>query len=298
MAATTSMGLSMMLNSTSFSEAPFSFLPKKYKEVNTNGDCRWDPLFMSLSQVLHPTQQNIVLNHGWHSYITCICSLGENQTQDMIKKSNESLKIWYWCSVCTHCKRFIQTNEERLEHTRQIEVFASCNTYFQVTTKTCNMNSWYQDECTGNVQYQNCADVIESWAMYVWIWGAKTERKVAMPWFPSLTIITHLIKIESFFYEINESRGVTFCWFDQKHSNTQLNNVQQHPPFIWTSGQTNIDGINGYFCCLVDEDGPCSGKYAAVTNHQMQSLPSSLMNSHQSKEEELFKCITWKSLMF
>ena len=26
--------------------------------------------------------------------------------------------------------------------------------------------------------------------------------------------------------------GVTCCWFDQKPSNTQLNNLYEHPPFI------------------------------------------------------------------
>ena len=68
-----------------------------------------------------------------------------------------------------------------------------------------------------------------------------------------------------------------------------MNNLGQHPPFTWTSDQTNIDSINGYICYLVDEDGLPYGKEAAVTNHLVQSLPASLMNSLQSKEDvELF----------
>ena len=49
-------------------------------------------------------------------------------------------------------------------------------------------------------------------------------------------------------------------------------------------------GIDGYICYLVDKDSIPYDKEAAVTNHQMQRLPVSLMNSLQSKEdEELFQ---------
>ena len=52
----------------------------------------------------------------------------------------------------------------------------------------------------------------------------------------------------------------------------------------------NIYGINGYICYLVDEDGLSYGKEAAITNHWMQSFPSSLMNSLQwNKDVELFQ---------
>ena len=47
------------------------------------------------------------------------------------------------------------------------------------------MDSWYQNECAGNVQDQNCANVVYSWAMYMWFWGAITETKGMMPWFLS-----------------------------------------------------------------------------------------------------------------
>ena len=73
----------------------------------------------------------------------------------------------------------------------------------------------------------------------------------------------------------------------QKPSNAQLNNMEQHPPFIWRSKQTSIDG---YICYLVDEDGPSHGKEAAVTNYDTERLPSSL--------KICFKCITWKRLTY
>ena len=69
-----------------------------------------------------------------------------------------------------------------------------------------------------------------------------------------------------------------------------MNNVEEHPPFTWRPEQTNIDGINGDICYLADEDELPYGKEAAVTNYQMQRLPSSLMNSLQSKDNvELFQ---------
>ena len=68
-------------------------------------------------------------------------------------------------------------------------------------------------------------------------------------------------------------RGATCCWFDQKPSNAQLNDLEQHPPFTWRSEQTNIDSINGCICYLVNEDELPHGKEAAVINHQMQGLP-------------------------
>ena len=89
-------------------------------------------------------------------------------------------------------------------------------------------------------------------------------------------------------------RDATFCWFDWKPSHAQLNKLKQHP-FSWRSEQTSNDSINGCICYLVDEDGLPYGKEAAVTNHQMQRLPSSWMNSLQSKEDiELFKLHSMK----
>ena len=46
-----------------------------------------------------------------------------------------------------------------------------------------------------------------------------------------------------------------------------------------------IDGINGYIHLLMNEGGLSYGKEAPITNHQIQRLPSSLMNSLQSKED-------------
>ena len=90
---------------------------------------------------------------------------------------------------------------------------------------------------------------------------------------------------------------VTCGWFDQKPSNVQLNNLEQHPPFTWRSEQTNIDDINGYICYFMIEDGLPYGKKAAVNYHQMQSLPYSLMNSLQSKEDvELFQMYNMEEL--
>ena len=54
--------------------------------------------------------------------------------------------------------------------------------------------------------------------------------------------------------------------------------------------RASIEGINGYICYLVGKDGLPYGKEAAITNHQMQSLPFSLINSLQSKKYvELFQ---------
>ena len=50
------------------------------------------------------------------------------------------------------------------------------------------------------------------------------------------------------------------------------------------SEQKHIDSINGYSCYCVDEDGLPYGNEAAVTNHQIQMLPSSLKNTIQSKQ--------------
>ena len=48
--------------------------------------------------------------------------------------------------------------------------------------------------------------------------------------------------------------------------------------------------IGGYICNLVDENGLPYDKEASVTNHQMQRLPFSLMNSLQTKKDvELFQ---------
>ena len=85
--------------------------------------------------------------------------------------------------------------------------------------------------------------------------------------------------------EKNKSKTVvTCCWFDQKPFNAQFHNFEQHPPFTYRLEQENIDGINGYICYSVEEDGLFYGGEAAVTDHQMQSLSSLLMNSLQLKE--------------
>ena len=47
----------------------------------------------------------------------------------------------------------------------------------------------------------------------------------------------------------------------------------------------NVNDINSYIFYLVDEDGLLYCKEAAITNHLMQGLPSSLMNSLESKED-------------
>ena len=70
-----------------------------------------------------------------------------------------------------------------------------------------------------------------------------------------------------------------------KFANAQLNNLEQHPPFTWRSEQKTIQGISGYNCYSVDEDGVPYNKESVDTNHQMQRLPASLMNSFQSKED-------------
>ena len=68
-----------------------------------------------------------------------------------------------------------------------------------------------------------------------------------------------------------------------------MNNLEQCSPLTWRSEHKTIKVISGYICCLVDEDGVPYNK-EAVTNHQMQMLPFSLMNSLQSKEDvELFQ---------
>ena len=69
-----------------------------------------------------------------------------------------------------------------------------------------------------------------------------------------------------------------------------MNKLEQYPPFTRRSEQTSIDGIEGYICYLVEVDGLPYGKKAAVTNHHMQRLPASLINSNQSKADvELFQ---------
>ena len=82
-----------------------------------------------------------------------------------------------------------------------------------------------------------------------------------------------------FMRKMSAKRDVTYCWFNQKSSNAQLNNLEQHSPFTCRSEQKNIDGINDCICCLVDEEGLPYGKVTAVTNHQMHRLPTSLINS-------------------
>ena len=97
-------------------------------------------------------------------------------------------------------------------------------------------------------------------------------------------------QVNAWFRRMRGKRDVTCCWFDQKPSNAQLNELDKHPPFTWRSEQSSIDGINGYICYLVDEDGRLYCKDAAVTTHQIQRLPSSLMNILQSKEDiEMFQ---------
>ena len=54
---------------------------------------------------------------------------------------------------------------------------------------------------------------------------------------------------------------------------------------MWRSEQTSTEGINGCINYLVDGDGFPYDKEAAVTNYQMQRLPSLLINSLQSKED-------------
>ena len=76
-------------------------------------------------------------------------------------------------------------------------------------------------------------------------------------------------------------RDATCCWFDWKPSDAQFNKLKQHPPFTWRSEQISIEGIDGYICYLVDEDGLPYCKEAAVTNNQMQWLLVSLMVSLQ-----------------
>ena len=73
-------------------------------------------------------------------------------------------------------------------------------------------------------------------------------------------------------------RDATCRWFDWKTTDAQLNKLEQHPHFTWRSEQTSIDSIDGYIC-LVDADCLLYGKEAAVTSHQKQRLPASLMNS-------------------
>ena len=87
-------------------------------------------------------------------------------------------------------------------------------------------------------------------------------------------------------YEKNKAkRDTTCCWLDQKPSDAQLNKLEQHPPFTCKSEQTSNEGIDSYICYLVEADGLPYGKEAAVTNHQMQRLPASLINVLQSKED-------------
>ena len=82
--------------------------------------------------------------------------------------------------------------------------------------------------------------------------------------------------------EKNESiEDATCCWFDWKPSDAQLNKMEQHPPFTWRSEQTSIEGIVGYICYLVGEDGLPYVNEGAVANHQRQRLPALLMYSLQ-----------------
>ena len=75
-----------------------------------------------------------------------------------------------------------------------------------------------------------------------------------------------------FMRKMRSKRNGTCCWFDQKPSNAQLNNLEKNPPLKWRSEQTIT------FVILVDKDGLPHDKEAAITNHQLQRLTSSIMN--------------------
>ena len=94
----------------------------------------------------------------------------------------------------------------------------------------------------------------------------------------SLLIIKTIKSILGLGKKTKVKRDVTCCRFDQKPSNAQLNKIEQHPSFTWISEQRNIDSINGYICYLV-KMGFLLTKRLLLTNHQMQTLPSSLINS-------------------
>ena len=131
------------------------------------------------------------------------------------------------------------------------------------------MDSWYQDECEGKDHDQSCAKDFSPELGTCDSEELKQREKEKHHDFLH-EILNHYRnnQVNSWFKrKMRAKTDATCCWFDQKSSNIQLNIMEQHPHFTWRSEQTSIEGIDGYICYLLDEDGLLYGNKPAGTNH-------------------------------
>ena len=103
--ATRSVRSLLMLDSTSFPQAPFSFFPKKYKEVNM----KWA---LQMRPFIHDFQLSSTF------YMTEYCFKPWLDVLHHMHLFNFGRKTWHQYHLCPHCRRFIQEDEERLQPTR------------------------------------------------------------------------------------------------------------------------------------------------------------------------------------
>ena len=106
-----------------------------------------------------------VLNHGWSVCVIFICSSGQNQTQHMIKQSSQLLKNMALIQL-------VYTLPKLYEKRWGMTWACKIKWCFYITSKTCNMDSWYQDECAEKVKDRNFANVVLSWGIFMQLWQA------------------------------------------------------------------------------------------------------------------------------